>query len=444
MRRSYFDEPLPPNSGGILPEWRHTPPAAPFDPPQAEPAAEANTPDHTSPFRRPPKQKKASGRAKRAFALSLSLILLLSGAGVGYRLSLGDGLHDFFPGLWTFSVPEVPQWNEWVEELDTPAPQTSAPRAPLERQTLRLAPLSDSALSPQEIYRKASPAIVGVRAFLDNGVALGTGVVMTRDGYIITNAHVITGGSSLEVVFSNGQQLEALLVGYDEGTDLAVLKTEPQSPLTAADFGDSSGLTVGDTAYAIGNPLGEELWGTMTDGIISAIDRPVATDTGSMTLIQTTAALNPGNSGGALVNAAGQVVGITNMKMASSSQPIEGLGFAIPTASVKPVVEQLTAFGRYLGTPMLGITVQNALTADGEAAGALIVEVEAGSGAQETELLPGDIIVWANGYNVTDVDWLSLAKTGLLPGDALEVECLRDGERFRTTVTLGPQFPTEE
>ena len=144
-------------------------------------------------------------------------------------------------------------------------------------------------------------------------------------------------------------------MGYDASTDLAVLKVETEG-LVPAEFGDSSALYVGEPAYAIGNPLGEELRGTMTDGIISAIDRSVDASNGEMTLLQTTAAINPGSSGGALVNASGQVVGITNMKMMSNWETIEGLGFAIPTALAKEVVDQIIDTGSYAGVPSIGIT----------------------------------------------------------------------------------------
>ena len=328
------------------PDWQLSPPPAPYGPlPGETPPAQDAPAFHTPDFRRRPlrsKGSKAKKGALRGFALSLALILLLSGAGVCYRVSQGDVWEDFLPQPWGGLLPEAPVWSDWTQELE----RTTVPRAPLERRSLTLAVPGQDVLTPREIYHRISPAVVGIRSFVSEGIAQGTGVVMSEDGYIITNAHVIAGAARLEAVFSDGRQLEALLVGYDGGTDLAVLKVE-QEGLTAAQFGDSSQLRVGDSAYAIGNPLGEALRGTMTDGIISAIDRSLSTGQDGMTLIQTTAALNPGNSGGALVNAAGQVVGITNMKMASTLQPIEALGFAIPTALVKPVVEQLTTYGEY-------------------------------------------------------------------------------------------------
>lgn len=303
--------------------------------------------------------------------------------------------------------------------------------------------IGKKALSYQELYQQCLPSTVSIAVENRDGAGSGSGVVLSADGYIITCAHVIDDQASAEVTTNDGKHYMAQLVGSDAQTDLALLKIDATG-LTPAQFGQDEELQVGDEALAIGDPLGVTFHGTLTNGIISGINRDVTLNGYSMTLIQTTAALNPGNSGGALVNAAGQVVGITNMKMASSSQPIEGLGFAIPTVSVKSVVEQLTAFGRYLGEPMLGITVQNTRDADGVPMGAYIMEVEGGSGAQQAGLLTGDIIVWANGYSIPDIDWLAVSKRGLLPGDTLEIELLREGELFRASVVLGPQIPAEE
>ena len=220
-------------------------------------------------------------------------------------------------------------------------------------------------------------------------------------------------------------------------TDLAVLKVVGKN-LTVADFVDSSTLRVGDPAYAIGNPLGEELRGTMTDGMVSAIDRVVTANNGSMTLIQTTAALNPGNSGGALVNAAGQVVGVTNMKMmAYGSEVYEGLGFAIPTSIAKEVVDQIIARGYYDDeVPLLGITVYT-LEPDGDIpGGACVQSVEKGSDAEKQGLLPGDIILSANGQPVTETDELLAIKNALGIGDTLTLEIWREGETLTVEVKL--------
>ncbi len=318
------------------------------------------------------------------------------------------------PDQWGFSPIED---DDWMKALKDTAIQT-APTG--DGTTLSLSEAGDG-LTPQAIYEKLSPSIVGIRVSVDLGYNLGTGVIMSEDGYIITNAHVIAGGKTADVLFADDSRRGAYLVGYDSEHDLAVLKVKA-SGLPAAEFGDSDTLLVGDPAWAIGNPLGEELRGTFTDGMVSAINRDVGADNGTMTLIQTTAALNSGNSGGALINAAGQVVGITNMKMMSDEETIEGLGFAIPTRAVKRVVDEIIEKGFYQGSPLLGITVRTNFDEKGEPAGAYIVSVEPKSDAYAQGLRPGHIIVRANGQEVRTTEDLLAAKADLTFGDTLVME----------------------
>ena len=190
--------------------------------------------------------------------------------------------------------------------------------------TLVLSEPSDQELTLQEIYQKTIPSVVSIVG----DVSTGTGIIFHSDGYILTNAHVVAGNREIEVRLQDGGSYEAFLVGQDEKSDLAVLKIEATG-LQAAEFGNSDNLQVGDLAVAIGDPLGVSLHGTMTDGIISAINRNVTVEGRVMTLIQTNAALNAGNSGSPLLNHAGQVIGINNMKIISLYSTVEGLGFAI-------------------------------------------------------------------------------------------------------------------
>ena len=345
------------------------------------------------------------------FALFLAGILLLTGAAVAL-----ERLDWTLPG-WGYSEPGA-EGEDWGGE---PALTTVERALVGDGTVLAISDTAGEILSPQAVYEKVSPSVVGVRATLTSGTALGTGVIMSPDGYIITNAHVVEGSSRVDVVFSDDVRRKALLVGMDEDMDLAVLKVEARD-LPVAEFGDSTALRVGDTAYAIGNPLGEELRGTMTDGIISAIDRTVTVDGKDMTLVQTTAALNSGNSGGALVNAGGQVVGITNMKMMSYWDTIEGLGFAIPTASAKPVVDQIIDKGYYPGRPALGVTVRNQTAYEGQPAGAYVENVERKSDAYAQGIRSGNVIVRANGVLVSTIDDLEKAKEGLQVGDTMTLE----------------------
>ncbi len=310
---------------------------------------------------------------------------------------------------------------------------TTVERAPVgDGTTLPIRRLAAAEPLPlQEIYRNNIPSIVSVQGSKPGSLSLGTGVVLSEDGYIITNAHVIEGCSAVEIHLQDERAFDALLVGMDQESDLAVLKIGAND-LTPAQFGDSDRLEVGDLALAIGNPLGEELRGTMTDGIISAINRDVEVDGRTMVLLQTTAALNSGNSGGALINQYGQVIGITTLKMYSYYDTIEGLGFAIPSTTVKRIVDELIERGYVSGRPVIGITVNTVPveTEDGTP-GLEVKDVNRASAAWEGGLRPGDIILEANGVPTASMDGLETVKDGLEVGDALTLLIWRDG-RTRT------------
>ena len=307
--------------------------------------------------------------------------------------------------------------------------------------TLPVYPLSEKTLSMQDIYENVSPSVVGVITYLEGmEYGWGTGVVFRADGYIITNTHVLMGGDAAVVVFSDGTEYEAELIGADEKSDIAVLHIDAEG-LAYAQFGNSDGLRVGDEAYAIGNPLGPAYAGTMTNGIISAINRNIVYNGHSMTLLQTNAALNEGNSGGPLVNAAGQVVGITNMKIMSTySATVEGIGFAIPTGVVKEVADQLMENGIVLGEPTIGI-VAGSVPAQAQRAydlpnGVYVSGVSEGSDALEKGLKVGDVILEVNGIPVTSVAEVNLIKEDCEVGDTLELTVYREGETFEMTIEL--------
>lgn len=293
-------------------------------------------------------------------------------------------------------------------------------------------------LTAQEVYAKVNPSVVTVVSEQADGASIGTGVIMTSDGYIITNAHVISGGKSCWVALDTGVTYDVKLVGYDEEEDLAVLKADPQNPLPAAEFGNSDLVQVGDTAYAIGNPLGVELRGTMTNGIISAINRDMVYNGHSMTLLQTNAAINEGNSGGPLINMYGQVIGITNMKALSTG--VEGIGFAIPTASIRPIVNALLADGRVSGRVSIGITVGAVSSAASEyydlPEGLYISAVAEGSDAEKQGIQSGDMLLAVNGQAVTTTYDVSAVKDGLKVGDTVTLTIYRDGKTFDVDVKL--------
>ena len=294
------------------------------------------------------------------------------------------------------------------------------------------------ALTIQEIYQKVNPSTVTVLTGNRDGSAMvGTGVIFTEDGFILTNAHVIAGGSECYVVLDTGEDYRACLLGLDEEKDLAVIKIAA-SGLPAAEFGDSDALTVGDPVYAIGNPLGVELRGTLTDGIVSAINRDVYVDGATMTLIQTNAALNNGNSGGPLINQYGQVIGINTMKMGSSSDAsVEGLGFAIPISSAAYMVNDLIAFGKIRPEVVLGVSVSIAsVTLDSGETALTVMEVTPGGPGDEAGIQVDDRIVTADGEALASSADLLRIRRRHEAGDTLTLVIERDGRRFTVGVVL--------
>ena len=293
-------------------------------------------------------------------------------------------------------------------------------------------------LTIQEIYQEVNPSTVTVLTGMDDGSAMvGTGVIFTEDGYVLTNAHVIAGGSECYVVLDTGEDYRARLLGLDEEKDLAVIKIDA-SGLPAAEFGDSDALSVGDPVYAIGNPLGVELRGTLTDGIVSAINRDVAVDGVTMTLIQTNAALNNGNSGGPLINVYGQVVGINTMKMGSSStMSVEGLGFAIPISSTAYMINDLIAYGEIRGEVMIGISVQTTpVTLDSGETALRVVEVTPGSPGDEAGIQKEDLLLTADGETLTKSTDLLRVRRRHEAGETLTLTYERGGKRYTAEVVL--------
>lgn len=384
----------------------------------------------------------SAGRRRRWSGAAAVLLFLLTMALLGGLTAAA--------GLWSHSrLEELPAladstWQPLPVREELPE-ETTVERAPTgDGTTLTISPLpSGGAHSLQEIYRENIASIVSIRGSKGDGMSLGTGVVMSEDGYIITNSHVIEGCGAVDVVLQDERVFQALLVGQDAQSDLAVLKIDCAG-LTPAQFGDSTLLEVGDAVAAIGNPLGEELRGTMTDGIISAINRDVNVDGYTMVLLQTTAALNSGNSGGALVNRYGQVVGVTTLKMMSDFDTIEGLGFAIPSATVKAIADELIARGHVGGRPTIGITAGPSYYYVEEGydgpEGLYVVRVEPRSDAWAKGLRAGDIILRTNGRPTPTIEALNAVKEELGVGDTLELECYRDGEYRTITVALVEQY----
>ncbi|MBQ8731830.1 MAG: trypsin-like peptidase domain-containing protein [Oscillospiraceae bacterium] len=272
----------------------------------------------------------------------------------------------------------------------------------------------------------------------------GSGVIISTDGYIVTNNHVIEDASRISVTLRDGTSYQATLKGTDSETDIALLKIDA-SNLTPAILGDSDSLVVGEMAVAIGNPLGQ-LGGTVTDGIISALDREIELDGVSMNLLQTNAAINPGNSGGGLFDSKGKLVGIVVAK--TSATGVEGLGFAIPINDVKPIVEQLSTYGYVRGRIDLGMalvdidSMRTALSYRVSSLGLYVLKVESGSNAEAAGFRSGDRIISAKGQEVEYSDSLSAILDRCSVGETVEFVIVRSRKEYTVSLTLEEYTPS--
>ena len=311
-----------------------------------------------------------------------------------------------------------------------------------------------SAMSDQDIAAKLTPSVVCIQNYQvtqnygfmqtdtsDSSVSPageGSGIIMSEDGYIITNAHVVEGATSLKVMTSDGETYEAQLVGSDTVTDLAVVKIDATG-LTAAEFGSSEDLRVADKVMAIGNPGGHELSSSVTIGYVSALNRAIANNTTGYTMeyIQTDAAINPGNSGGALINEYGQVVGINSAKISATGY--EGLGFAIPIDTAQPIISDLIQYGYVKDRAVLGISGQfiDSMTGRfyGLPQGEYVAQLNS-SEAQSSGLQVGDVITAIDGQQLDSESTLRSAILSKKPGDTVTLQVYRSSTQQSTTVEL--------
>ena len=428
--------------------------------PQSNGAAQIeNTPPAPPPSPRAPARKKRAlnspmARAITIVALSLFLIVAISAISqlfTSFEVRLASGAE----GLEITLTPRIreEQRIQQPPPTPTPAPTPEAEYPPEEDPYLPVITFGDGTtmelhprpeydgtgesprLSFQEIFQKCAPSVVVVetefRGFFAGmgGSGAGSGVIMTEDGYIITSAHVIEDAHRIYVVLNDDSRHTAALVGSDVNTDIAVLKINAYG-LPPAQFGDSAQLVVGEEVAAIGNPLGQR--DTISNGIISALDREMRLDGVNMRLIQTTAAINPGNSGGALINLYGQVVGITNMKLAGHA--VEGMGFAVPTEQIKPVVDSIIERGYVPGRPGIGIVIH--MVTYGPEPGLFVQQVASGTDAETQGLMIGDRILALNGTEVQTLDEMRDLLWHLRAGDVITLTLLRDGQEMDKNIRL--------
>ena len=285
-----------------------------------------------------------------------------------------------------------------------------------------------------DVVQKVRPSVVGVitESFQTYSTSsTGSGIILSEDGYI----HVVEGGDSIAVTLDDGETYAAELIGTDVKSDIAVLKIDAQN-LPAAEFGDSSQVEVGEAAIAIGNPLG--LNGTVTAGIISAVDREIQVGSSNMVLLQTDASINPGNSGGALLNEYGQVIGVNSAKI--SSEDSEGLGFAIPSNTVGPIVEELIDKGYVSGRPLTGISGRNvsALTAAfyNIPQGILVDQVAPESDAAAKGLTAGDVIIGVDDIRVENISDACTLRDEHKAGDTMKLTFYRQGSTHEINIQL--------
>ncbi|MEG0570769.1 MAG: trypsin-like peptidase domain-containing protein [Oscillospiraceae bacterium] len=394
------------------------------------------------------KPKSTTNKGLKVFAIAMSAVFILTlGLFVGYVVYTAT----------KSTGPNGPN-SAGTSSNDGDAPTLSVNDVPKDTQ-----PEKDEQgkMTTAAIAKLVKPSVVGIISYVKQGTyqaaGQGSGIIMTQDGYILTNAHVVTSASSqmpvekVEVVLSNGDTHVGKIVGVDTKTDIAVLKIN-QTNLTPATFGDSNKLQDGETVVAIGNPGGLQLAGSITQGIISSAKRIMIFDASEpMEYIQTDAAINPGNSGGALVNQFGQVVGINTAKI--SATDYEGIGFAIPISNAKPIVDSIIANGYVKGRTRIGITYQQISETlaqlNGIPRGLRVIAVDQTCDVFAKGVKKGDIITKIDGSEVIDADTLKKALNGKKPGDQIMLSIYRiddsgKANNIQIKVTLEEDVPANK
>ena len=303
-------------------------------------------------------------------------------------------------------------------------------------------------LSVEEIAKRVGPSIVGiscsqvVKSYFGSqqSESSGSGIIIDAAGHIVTNYHVIENASKIKVKLTSGNEYDASVIGGDEKTDIAVIKINTNEELHIATIGNSDEVEVGSLAVAIGNPLASELFGTVTAGVISGVNRTMTVGQRDMTLIQTDAAISPGNSGGALINKYGEVIGINSVKLVDDAA--EGLGFAIPMNEAVPIVGDLLNYGYVKGRPMIGVSIReitpelayyNNLLVD---YGLYVMSVTEGSGAEKAGLTRGDIILKVDGSKVTSSAQMNKIRDSHKAGEKINVTIMRGNKELTLSVLL--------
>jgi len=327
----------------------------------------------------------------------------------------------------------------------TTTPKAIATKSTSDAKAKLITTNSTENLSTPEIVKKVSPSVVAIStnsSSVSSEVSgqdatpegVGTGIIFSKDGYILTNYHVISGAQSIKVMLSDGKEVSAKIINFDAEADVAVIKLADNTVVPGvAEFGDSDMLEVGESVVAIGNPLGKELIGSVTTGIVSAVNRQVSIENKDLKFIQTDAAINPGNSGGPLVNSKGQVIGINTAKISVTG--VEGLGFAIPINTVNPKMENLVKPMLNIGISCRDVTTEIAKR-NNIPVGVYISQIKEFSAAEKAGIVQGDIITQFDGKNIKTVAEINKIKGTHKAGDVVKVELNRDGKTVKLNLTL--------
>ena len=400
-------------------------------------------PPEQPPVKKPRTKKSCGGKAWKT-VLSLILALAVVAGSCGITAALVNNRWEAQTEQMTLDFNT--RLEEMQEQID--AASQAAENAAVGNSVSGSPVAADGSLTPGQVYAQNVDSVVLISCEIRSsyygqtatGYSNGSGFVLTENGYVVTNNHVVEGATSVTVTTYNGREYPAQVVGTDSTNDVAVLKLETEDVLSPVVLGSSSDLIVGDQVVAIGNPLGE-LTSTMTVGYVSAKDRDVTTDNTTINMIQTDAAINSGNSGGPLFNMKGEVVGITTAKYSGSSSSgasIESIGFAIPIDDVVGMVDDLVNFG-YVTGAYLGVSVVDvdpAAQAYGVPAGSHVVEVVSGSCAEEAGLEVGDIIIGVGDHEVEGYTDLSRALRKFKAEDTTTITVYRSGRELTFDITL--------
>ena len=422
------------------------PEPAPEPEPIPQPTFERTYTPQPEQYTVPKKRKKKSGIGRKLLAAVLTVAVAAGSCAITANL-INDRWEDRMDRLQAEVEQRIESLNAQIEVLEKTQTGISVSGSPI---------ASAEGLSPSQVYAMNVNSVVAISnqsttniwGQVSETASSGTGFIISADGYILSNYHVVEGANRLTVMTYMGDEYEAKLIGFDEMNDVSILKVEATG-LQPVTIGSSDDLIVGDQVVAIGNPLGE-LTSSLTVGYISAKDRTINTDGNLINMMQTDAAINPGNSGGPLFNMKGEVIGITTAKYSGSTgsgASIEGIGFAIPIADVMAMRDDLIAHGYRTNQAYLGVTVRDMDAATAEMyslpTGSYVVSVTEGSCAETAGIQPKDIIIAVGEYTVDGNSTLTTALRKFSAGDTTTVTVFRAGAEHQLTITFDerPQNP---